>query len=159
MDADAQLDLVLAQFEGGLARVGYGARAQGQAHGAGLFVDLGRDARHLLQGVSSFGCRSGDLLHEDRSGHAASARRVEGVFDGHVIVDDDGGDRDVLHVGQLGRRLEVEDIAGVVLDDVQDAGPVVCGLRGLQDRVGGGRGEHGSRDCRVEHPEADEACV
>ena len=159
MDADAQLDLVLAQVEGGLAGVGHGAGAQGQAHGAGLVVDLGGDAGDFLEGVAALGGSARDLLHEDRSGDATAPRRVEGILDGDVVVDDDRGDGDVLHVGQLGGGLKVEDVARVVLDDVQDTGAVVGGLRGLQDRVGGGRGEDRAGHGRIQHAFADESRV
>ena len=80
-------------------------------------------------------------------------------LDGDVVVNDDSGDRDVLHVGQLGGGLEVEDVARVVLDDVQDARAVVGGLRGLQDRVGGGRREDRAGNGRVQHAFTDEARV
>ena len=131
--------------------MGHGAGAQGQAHGAGLVVDLGGDAGDFFEGVSTLGGSARDLLHEDRSGDAAAPRRVQGVLDGHVVVDDDGGDLDVLHVGQLGGGLEVEDVTRVVLDDVQDARAAVGGLRGLQDRVGGGRGKDCAWHGRVQH--------
>ena len=139
--------------------MGHGAGAQGQAHRTGLVVDLGGDAGDFLEGVAALGGRARDLLDEDRSGDAPASRRVQGVLDGDVVVDDDGGDRDVLHVGQLGGGLEVEDVARVVLDDVQDARAVVGGLRGLQDRVGGGRGKDRAGNGRIQHAFADEARV
>ena len=137
VDADAQLDLVLAELEGGLARVGNRARAEGQAHGPGLLVDARGDGRHLVQVVAALRRGARDLLHQDRARHAAPARRVQGVLDGDVVVDDHGGDADVLHVRHLRGRLEVQDVARVVLDDVEHPRAPVGGLRGLQDRVGG----------------------
>ena len=139
--------------------MGHRAGAQGQAHGASLIVDLGCDPRHFLEGVAAL-CRSAsNLLDEDRSGDAAAARGVEGVLDGDVVVDDDRGDRDVLHVGQLGGGLKVEDVARVVLDDVQDARSVIGGLGGLQDRIGGRRGKNRAGHSRVQHALSDEARV
>ena len=139
--------------------MGHGAGAQGQAHGAGLVVDLGRDAGDFLQGVAALGGRARDLLDEDGAGDAAAPRSVEGVLDGDVVVDDDRRDLDVLHVSQLGGGLEVEDVARVVLDDVQDARAVVGGLRGLQDRVWSGRREDRAGHGRIQHAFADEARV
>ena len=139
--------------------MGHGAGAQSQAHGTGLVVDLGRNAGDFLEGVAALGGSARNLLDEDGAGDATATGRVQGVFDGHVVVDDDRGDLDVLHVGQLGGGLEVEDVARVVLDDVQDARAVVGCLRGLQDRVGGGRGEHRAGNGRIQHAFSDEAGV
>ena len=51
----------------------------------------------------------------------------------------------------VGGHLEVHDVAGVVLDDVQDARAAVDGLGRLHHLVGRGRGEHLARARRVEH--------
>ena len=62
-------------------------------------------------------------------------------------------------VDELRRELEVEHVAGVVLDDVEDAGAAVDGAgRGLhlvRDR----RREDVAGARRVEHAETDEAAV
>ena len=78
---------------------------------------------------------------------------------GDVVVDDHGLDLDALVARELGRHLEVHHVAGVVLDDVQRAGPAVDGLRGGEHLVRGRRGEHLARAGRVEHAHADEAAV
>ena len=50
---------------------------------------------------------------------------VEAVLHGDVVVEHDRLHLDAVVLGQLGRQLEVEHVAGVVLDDVQDAGAAV----------------------------------
>ncbi len=67
----------------------------------------------------------------------AAARGVEAVLDGHVIVGDDRFHLDAGFLGgHLGGHLEVHDVAGVVLDDVQHAGAGVDELRGFVHLVG-----------------------
>ena len=60
---------------------------------------------------------------------------------------------------ELGRHLEVQDVAGVVLDDVQDAGAAVDGAGGGLHLVRHGRGEDVAGGGRVEHAQADEPAV
>ena len=114
-------------------------------------VDVGQRAAGL-------GVRAGDLLDEDRAADAAATGGVERVLDRDVVVGDDRRDLD-LALDELGGHLEVEDVAGVVLDDVEDAGATVDGPgRGLhlvRDR----RREDVAGTGRVEHAEADEAAV
>jgi hypothetical protein len=79
---------------------------------------------------------------------------------GDVVV---GDDRDHAHPRlsgrQLGGHLEVHHVAGVVLDDVQDARAAVDQLGRRQHLVGNGRGEDLPRAGRVEHPQSDESAV
>ena len=105
------------------------------------------------------GRRAADLLGQDRGADAAASGGVQAVLHRHVVVDDHRLDLDALVAGQLGRHLEVHDVAGVVLDDVQHAGAAVDGLRGRQHLVGRGRGEHLAGAGGVEHAHADEAAV
>ena len=67
--------------------------------------------------------------------------------------------RQALVGGELGGHLEVQHVAGVVLDDVDDAGAAVDRLGRGQDLVGHGRGEDLARAGRVEHAGADEPAV
>ena len=66
---------------------------------------------------------------------------------------------DVLALPHVGGHVEVHDVAGVVLDDVNDAGATVDGLRRLEHLVGRGRGEHFPRTSRVEHARPDVPAV
>ena len=71
-----------------------------------------------------------------------------------------GFDLDAGLLGRhLGGHLEVHDVAGVVLDDVQHAGAAVDELGGLVHLVGRRRREDLSGAGGVEHAEADEAAV
>ena len=69
------------------------------------------------------------------------------------------GDLDPLGLGQLGRDLEVHDVAGVVLDDVQHARAAVDRLGGGQHLVRDRRGEDRARAGGIQHAHADEAAV
>ena len=71
-----------------------------------------------------------------------AAGRVQAVLDGHVVVHQDRLDLDALVGRQLGGDLEVHHVAGVVLDDVDDARAGIDGLRRGDDRVRRRRGEH-----------------
>jgi len=104
--------------------------------------------------VAAVGRGARDLLDEHRARDAAAAGGVEGVLHGDVVVRDDGPHGDALGADQVGGRLEVQDVAGVVLHDVHDAGAGAYGQRGRQDLVRSGRGEHGARDGGVEHAQA-----
>ena len=73
-----------------------------------------------------------DLLEQHCRADTAAARGVEAVLDRHIIVGDDRLHLDARFFGgQLGGHLEVQDVAGVVLDDVQHAGTGVHDLGGL----------------------------
>lgn len=89
-----------------------------------------------------------------------SARGVERVLDGHVVVGDDGFHPDAALRGRhLRGHLEVHDVAGVVLDNVQDAGAGVHRGRGGHHLVGDGRGEDLAAARGVQHAEPDVAAV
>src|SRR5580658_1644867 len=90
---------------------------------------------------------------------APTPRGVQAVLDGHVVVDDYRLDLDAVLAGQVRRHLEVQDVAGVVLHDVQHAGAAVDRLGGGLHLVRGGRGEHLAGAGRVQHARADEAAV
>jgi len=95
-------------------------------------------AGHVVQAASPLGGGPRDLLDEDRPRHTAPAGRVERVLDGDVVVDQHGADGQALGRGELGGRLEVEHVAGVVLHDVEDPRPTVDGAGRREDRVGRG---------------------
>ena len=158
VDTDAELDLVVGQFEAGPAGRRYDARGQRHAERAGAFVDLPGQGRHRSQVRALLGRRPGDLLDEHgRAGTPPSGRPP--VVHGHVIVDQHGLDPYPVRGGQPGGHLEVQDVAGVVLHDVEHAGSGVHGLRGGQDPVRYRRGEHLTGAGRVEHPVPDEPAV
>jgi hypothetical protein len=100
-----------------------------------------------------------DLLDDDRDPDAAPTGRVQGVLDGDVVVRHDRLDLDAVAPCQVGRHVEVHHVAGVVLDDVQDAGTAVDGLGRRLHLVGGRRGEDLARACCIQHARADESTV
>ncbi len=151
VDADADFDLVLTQVEGRLAGVRDGARGERDAHRTHLRVDLLGHGQDGVQVVATLGGSAGDLLEQDGAGDAAASGGPGGILDGHIVIDHNGLDGDALHVGHLGSRLEVEDVAGVVLHNVQDARAAVDGLGGLEDRVRGRGGEDGAGNGGVQH--------
>src|SRR5207245_6194658 len=102
---------------------------------------------------------AGDLFQKDGHAHAATPGGVQAVLDGDVVVGDDRVDLGALATGQLRGHLEVHDVAGVILDDVQDAGAPVDGRRRPRHLVGSRRGEDRTRTRRIEHAEPDVAAV
>jgi hypothetical protein len=78
---------------------------------------------HLGQRLASLGGGAADLLGEHGGADAAASRGVQAVLHRHVVVDDDRLDLDAFLAAEVGGHLEVEDVAGVVLDDVEHAGP------------------------------------
>src|SRR3954447_12046077 len=142
VDADADLHLVRAEREVRLARSRRDARRQRHAHAAALVVDVAADVRDVLERLALLGRRAADLLREHGHADAAPAGRIEAVLDGHVVVRHHRRDLDPLGGRELRGHLEVHDVAGVVLDDVEDAGAAVDGLRRLVHLVGRRRGEH-----------------
>src|SRR4051795_3978942 len=159
VDADADLHLVRAEREVRLAGRRRDARRQRHAHAAALVVHVAADVRDVLERLALLGRRAADLLREHGHADAAPAGRIEAVLDGHVVVRHHRRDLDPLGGRELRGHLEVHDVARVVLDDVQDAGPTVHGLRGLVHLVRRGRGEHLARTGGVEHAVADEAAL
>ncbi len=127
-------------------------RARALAYPAAEPGDLGERPAPL-------GRRAADLLGQHGCADAAPAGGVQAVLHGHVVGDHHRLDCDALVAGQVGRHLEVHDVARVVLDDMQHPGAAVDGLRGRQHLVGRGRGEHRTGAGRVEHAPADEPAV
>ena len=85
----------------------------------------------IAPGSARFGRRAADFLCQDGGAYTAAAGRVEAVLHGHVVVDHHGFYFDAFGVGHFGGHLEVHNVAGVVLDDVQHACAAVNGLGGL----------------------------
>src|SRR4028119_467247 len=94
-----------------------------------------RPRRELLEaGEVSAVVRGGaaDLVHEDGTRDPPPAAGERGVLDRHVVVGDHVVGLYALGLGELAGHLEVEDVARIVLDDVEDPCP-----------GGGGRGGGG----------------
>jgi hypothetical protein len=159
VDADADLDLVLGEVERRLPRRRHRARGERHAHAAAGLV---HPARHLGDGgevAALLGRRARELLEQHGDADPAAPGGVEAVLDRHVVVRHHRHDLDALGRGQLGGHLEVHDVAGVVLHDVQHARAAVDPDRRGEHLVGHRRGEHLTRTRGVEHARADEPAV
>src|SRR4029450_9340437 len=128
-------------------------------HRAHVGVAVPGRVGHRLEVGALLGLGPDDLLHEHRAADPAPALGVERVLDGHVVVDDHALDLDPGVLAQVGRHLEVHDVARVVLDDVQDPGPGVDLLGGPLHLVRRRRGEHLPGTGRIQHPFAHELAV
>ncbi len=111
------------------------------------------------QRAAVLGGGAADLLQDHGDPDAAASGRVQRVLHRDVVVGHDRLDLDAVGCRQVGGHVEVHHVAGVVLDDVQDAGAAVDSLRGGLHLVGGGGGEHLAGARRVEHAHADEPAV
>jgi hypothetical protein len=114
----------------------------------------------LTRRPSSFGGgRAGHLLDDQRRGRAPAPSGPGRVLDRDVVVDQHRLDPYPFIAGEIGRHLEVQYVAGVVLHDVHDTGATVDRLGRGQDLVRHRRREHLARARRVEHAGADESAV
>src|SRR5580704_1429712 len=154
VDADAHFHLILAELKGGLAGGRHRARGERDAHRAGAYVDVLAQRLERHQIAPGLGRGADHLLNNERAGDAAPSGRIGGSLDRDIVVDDDGPD---LPPDDLRRHLEVHDVAFVVLDDEETAGPGVDGRRGFRDLVGRRRGEDLTRAGGVEHADTHEA--
>ena len=160
VDADAYFHLVVRQIEGGPAVRGNSAGGQRHAHGAAVPANPLGKSGDLGKASSLLGGGPGHLLHDDRHTHATATGGVERILNSHVILDDDSDNWDTgVHFNEFGGHLEIHDVAGVILHDVEDAGPAIDGGGGGSDLVGNGRGEDLARAGGVQHACADEAAV
>ncbi len=105
-----------------------------------------------------------NLLDDDRAGHPAPAdpfRRVRvrflrGRVERDVVGDEHGPDLVALGAGEIGTEPEVEDVAGVVLDDEQHPGAAVDRVDRRLHLHGARAREHFTGTRRGEQPGADE---
>ena len=81
---------------------------------------------------------------------------MRGVFEGDVVVHDDHG---VVEFEHFGSHFELHHVAGVVLDDEQDAGAAIHRFGGVEHLVGVRGGENLPRTGGVEHAVPDKADV
>src|ERR1700674_1632727 len=130
VDANAKLDLAFGQVENGFTRSRRHARRQRHTEGSRAVVDVLDGVGHLGEVAAGFGGRTRDLFREHGRAHTPPACRVDRVLHGHVRVDDHRGHLDALVGRVFGRKLEVEHVARVVLDDVDDTGAAVNGFCG-----------------------------
>ncbi|MFT3848254.1 MAG: hypothetical protein QM739_06110 [Propionivibrio sp.] len=110
----------------------------------------------LFERVAAFGGGAEDLFDDQGAGDAAPSVGVRGVFEGDIVVDHDHG---VVEFEHFGGHFELHHVAGVVLDDEQDASTAVDRFRGVEHLVGIRRGENLARTGGVQHAFSDKADV
>ena len=154
--AHADFHLVHADLEGRFTCSGHGAGGQRHAHGCSGFVDRVAQRFQCSQCFAALGGSAQNFLHDQGAGHAAPPRGVSRVFHRHIVIDHHHG---VFLVQHFGCHLEIHHVAGVVLDDEENASATVHGLRGIHHLVGCGRGEDLTRAGRVKHAVADKTGV
>ena len=157
VDPDTDLDFVVAKLEERRAFCGRGAGGERNPHCASdESIDVVANLDEFGEVGSLLGRRARSFDDEEVAFHPAPAHRVRGVLHRNVVVDDHRGDFNSIGRRQLGRHLEGGAVAGVVVDDVEDALVGVEELRGLVDELDGRTRKHVARAGAVEHPLADD---
>src|SRR4029077_18373990 len=159
MDADAELDLALGKLEDDRPVGRWDARGERDAERARAVVDLLHRICDLGQVRPTLRRGPGDLLGQYSGTYASATRGVERVLYRDVVIDDDRRDLDAFIGRVFRRKLEVENVARVVLDDVDDARAAIDGLRCREHLSRNGRGEDLPGGGGVEHAQPDEATV
>ena len=124
-----------------------------------MFVHLAAQRCHAAEIVAAGGRRAADLFREHGRPRTAAARRVQAVFHRHVVIDNDRLHLDVTGLAKFRGHFEIHDVAGVVLDDVEDAGSAIDGASGRFHLVGTGGSEDLAGTGGVEHALANESAV
>ena len=156
MDPDADLHLVLGDLEERRAARRRRAGGQRDAHRADVGDDLVSDAHELVEVSAVLGRGADRLDDEEVARHASAADRPRRVLDRHVVVDEQGLDPHALGFAEFAAHLERGPVAGVVVDDVEDAHLRVHELRRLDDEVHRRAREDVARAGGVEHALADD---
>src|SRR5215212_5304852 len=159
VDADADLHLVIANIEDGLPALGRGATREGHTHRAHVGVDPLCELLYPCEVFAVVGSGAADLVHEDGASDTAPPARVCRVLDGHVVVGHYVVGLYSFGLAELPCHLEVEHVARVVLDDVEDTGPTVHGLARFEHLVWRRARENGAAAGGVEHAWSHETAV
>ena len=159
MDANADFYFVFCERETVLSSSWNSARGDRHAHRADVPDDIFGTRFDFGEGGALFGTRSCNLMDKDRSSDATSARRIEAVLDGDIVVDDDVVGVDAFILRHINRHFEVQDIARIILDDCEDSRLRGDGLDSFINLVGCRRGKYGSCHGAVEHAAADVAAM
>src|SRR5215208_5403611 len=159
VDADADLHLILADIEDGLPTLWRGATRKRHPHRAHVGVDALRKLLDACEILPVVGRCAADLVHEDGASDTAPPARVRRVLDGHIVVGHDVIGLDPFCLAELPCHLEVEHVACVVLDDVEDTGPAVDGLARFEHLVRRRAREYGASAGGVEHTWSHETAV
>ena len=158
VDADADLHLVVGRSKVGVPAAGTMQQVSAMPMERTLALTLTAVAVTSASEPPASACAPGDLFDEDGPADATSTRGVERVLDRDIVIGHDRRNLDLAR-HELGGHLEVQHVARVVLDDVQDARAAVDRPRRGLHLVRDGRGEDVAGRGRVEHPESDEAAM
>ena len=159
MNADAELHLVIFQRKGGLPGGRYGAGAESDTNRVAEIVQAAAQFSAGFQRVTALGGGADQFFDQHGIGDAAATSGIETVFHRHVVVDHHGGDFNAALMQQLGGGFEVQDVAGVVFDNQQNAFAAVNLHRAFEHFVRRRRGENFPRAGAREHALADIAAV
>ena len=133
--------------------------AQGHAHGTSAVIHPAGQRRDAAEVVTAGGGRAADLFGQHGGADAAASGGVEAVLDGDVIVNHDRLHLDTASLAKLGGHFEIHDVAGVVLDDVEDAGSAIDSGGGRFHLVGTGGSEDLAGTGGIEHALAHKSAV
>ena len=159
VNADAELHLVIFQRKGGLPGSRYGAGAEGDTNRVAEIVQAAAQFSAGFQRVAALGGGADQFFDQYGVGDAATTGGIEAVFHRHVVVDHHGGDFNAALMQQLGGGLKIQDVAGIVFDNQQDAFAAVNLHRAFKHFVRRRRGEDFPRTGAGEHALADIAAV
>ncbi len=135
-DAEAELDLVFAKREAGLACGGHDAGSKRDAHGTDVLRCRPGEAGQRSRGHRRASAAAPAILCT-RMVPAMPRRRAlrHGVAQGDVVGDDHNFHQHAFRAEDLRRETEVEPFTGVVLHDEQRAGRPGRGARGPASTV------------------------
>ena len=159
VNADAELHFIVLQGKGRLSGGRYGAGAEGDANGVTEIIQAAPQFSAGLQRIAALGGGADQFFDQYGIGNAAAACGIETVLHRHVVVDHHGGDFNAALMQQLGGGFEVQDVAGVVFDNQQDAFAAVNLHRAFEHFIWRRRGEDFPRAGARKHPLADIAAV
>src|SRR5215203_5982595 len=159
VDTDADLHLILADIEDGLPTLWRGATRERHPHRAHVGVNALRKLLYACEIFPVVGRGTADLVHEDGACDAAPPARIRRVLDGDIIVGNDVVGLYPFGLAELPCHLEVEHVARVVLDDVEDTGPAVHGLARFEHLVRRRARKYGPGAGCVEHSRPDITAV
>ncbi|MNC31434.1 hypothetical protein D3C75_797540 [compost metagenome] len=117
MNANPILHFILLKLEGRRSLGRNRAGSEREADAPGMINCLLGRFLHLTQGHSPLRCRTGDLMHQDRTGHSSFPDSVEAVFHGNIIIDLHIIDLYAVFAGKISGILEIHHIAAVILNN------------------------------------------
>ncbi len=94
-------------------------------------------------------------MHQHRAGDATPTLGFHGIAQGDIVGDHDRLDRNPVVSREFSGQAKVQPVAGIILDDQQDASRSRHGADCGEDGVHARRGKDIARDRRMQHASAD----